>query len=49
MLVCRLVALFFDLKCVQEPKWEVHTGELDCSGTVVQLCVDLEVCGSIPG
>ena len=32
MLVCRLVALFFfDLKCVQQPEWEVSTAELDCS------------------
>ena len=49
MLVCRLVALFFDLKCGEPPEWEVCIAELDCSRTVVQLCADLEICGSIPG
>ena len=48
MVVCRLMALFFDLKCGEQPEWEVCTVELDCSRAVMQLCADLEVCGSIP-
>ena len=49
MLVCRLVALFFYLKCGEQPEWEVSSAELDCSRMAMQLCADLEVCGLIPG
>ena len=42
-------AFFFDLKCGEWPDWEACATDLDCSRTVMQLCLVLEVCGSTPG
>ena len=49
MLVCRLMAFFFDLECGELPEWEVCATRLDCSRMVMQLCPVLNGCGSIPG